>query len=127
VFTSQGQAKRFLVDKIAAQATAEGVPLSDAEQRMLSFSESDPEFAVEPAVIEALVEQLAAEVSDEDYEARITGLIRRACERDTASDRAAFESYRQAYVRLDEGDHYLSIMLERGLSTWLKPWWAFWR
>lgn len=48
MFTSQGQAKRFFVEKVIAQAATEGVPLSDAEKRMLSFSESDPEFVVSP-------------------------------------------------------------------------------
>jgi hypothetical protein len=48
VFTSQGQAKRFFVEKVIGQAATEGVLLSDAEQRMLRFSESDPEFVVSP-------------------------------------------------------------------------------
>ena len=99
-----------------------GIALSEAERQMLSFSESDPEFVVETA----LVEKLAAEISDEDYEAKIAGLIERSCERDVASDGEALESYREAYGRLNQGDHYLLIMLERGLSKSLRPWWAFW-
>jgi hypothetical protein len=102
VFTSQGQAKRFFVDKVIAQAATEGQRLSEAERRMLSFSESDPEFAVDPAH----VEQLAAEISDEDYEAKVAGLIERSCERDVASESAALESYREAYAALKQGDHY---------------------
>jgi hypothetical protein len=123
VFTSQGQAKRFFVDKVIAQAATEGQRLSEAERRMLSFSESDPEFVVDPA----LVEQLAAEISDEDYEAKVVGLVERSCERDVASDSAALESYREAYTALNQSDHYLLIMLQRGLSRRLRPWWAFWR
>jgi hypothetical protein len=82
VFTSQGQAKRFFVEKVIAQAAAEGVPLSDAEQRMLGFSESDPEFVVTPG----LVEKLQAEMSDEAYEAKIAGLIEGAWQRDVESE-----------------------------------------
>jgi hypothetical protein len=123
IFTSQGYAKRFFVERIVAQAEAEGQPLSVNEQWMLSFSESDPEFAVDPD----RVESLAAEIPDEEYEAKVTGLIQRACERDAASDPSAVESYRHAYEILSQGDHYLVIMLEQGLERWLRPWWAFWR
>jgi len=45
--TTQREAKRFFVDKIVAQAVAEGEPLSNSELRMLNFSEPDPESAVE--------------------------------------------------------------------------------
>jgi hypothetical protein len=123
VFTSQGQAKRFFVDKIIAQAATEGQSLSEAERWMLSFSESDPDFIVDPT----LVEQLAAEISDETYEAKVAGLIQRSYARDVVFDSAAHESYREAYTILNQGDHYLLIMLSRGLSRRLRPWWAFWR
>ena len=87
---------------------------------MLSFS--DPAFVIDPA----LVEQLATDISDEDYEAKVAGLIERSCERDVASNSPALESYREAYAALNQGDHYL-LMLQRGLSRRQRPWWAFWR
>ena len=34
MFTSQGEAKRFFVDRIVAQAVTEGKLLSDAERQM---------------------------------------------------------------------------------------------
>lgn len=123
MFTSQGQAKRFFVDKIAAQAVTEGTPLSDAERQMLSFSESDPEFAVDSA----LVEKLQAEISDEDYEAKIAGLIQRSWKRDVATDSYAGNLYREAFTTLSQGDHYLLLMIARALRRHLRPWWAFWR
>jgi hypothetical protein len=123
VFTSQGQAKRFFVEKIIAQAALEGHPLSGNERQMLSFSESDPEFVVDPV----LVSTLAAEISDEDYEEKVAGLAERSCAREIASNPEVLTSYREAYNALNQGDHYLLIMLKRGLSRWLHPWWAFWR
>jgi hypothetical protein len=123
VFTSQGHAKRFFVDKIVAQAVTEGAPLSDAERQMLSFSESDPEFAVDPA----LVQKLQAEISDEDYEAKVAGLLERSWKRDVETDSNSGSLYREAFTTLSQGDHYLIIMIERGLSRHLRPWWAFWR
>lgn len=123
MFTSQGHAKRFFVDKIAAQAVTEGTPLSDAERQMLSFSESAPGFAVDPA----LVEKLQAEISDEEYEAKITGLIERTWKRDIERDGNAGNLYREAFTTLSQGDHYLLIMIDRALRRHLRPWWAFWR
>ena len=65
-----------------AQAIADGKPLSEAERYMLSFSESDPDFVVKPA----MVDQLAAEISDEDYEAKVVGLLERVWTRDMQAD-----------------------------------------
>jgi hypothetical protein len=121
LFASQGQAKRFFVDKIVAQAAAEGSPLSDAERQMLSFSESDPEFVVDPA----LVRQLEAEISDQQYEAKVAGLVQRSYERDAAHDNGTRDAYRDAYTVLRQGDHYLLVMIDRALKAQLRPWWAF--
>lgn len=123
MFTSQGQAKRFFVEKVIAQAATEGVLMSDAEQRMLSFSESDPEFVVSPG----LVEKLQAEISDDAYEAKIAGLIEGAWKRDVESDSNAGAVYREAFTVLSQGDHYLLVMIDRALRRHLRPWWAFWR
>jgi hypothetical protein len=58
---TQSEAKRFFVDKVVARARVERVSLSDAERQMLSWSESDPDFIVDPR----LPQQLASEMSDE--------------------------------------------------------------
>jgi N-acetylglutamate synthase-like GNAT family acetyltransferase len=55
---------------------------------MLSFSESDPEFAVDAA----LVEKLQAEISDEDYQANIAGLLERSWKRDVLRRRLSTEA-----------------------------------
>lgn len=123
MFGSQSDAKRFFVDRIVAEAAAQLKPLSDSERQMLSFSESDPEFVVDPA----LVKKLAAEISDEEYERKIAGLLKRAYQRDLARDSAVRDSYREAYAVLNQGDHYLLIMINQALGRQLRPWWAFWR
>jgi hypothetical protein len=123
VFTSQGQAKRFFVGRIVTQAARDGRPLSDAEQWMLSFSESDPEFVVDPA----RVERVQNEITDEDYESKVAGLLQRAWNHDVSSDPNARERYCEALRVLNQGDHYLSVMIDRALGRELRPWWAFWR
>ena len=123
MFTSQRQAKRFFVEKIVTQAVTDGTLLSDAERQMLSFSESDPEFVGNPA----LVEKLQAEITDENYEAKVAGLLERSWKRDVESDSNARGIYREAFTVLSQGDHYLLVMINRALRQQLRPWWAFWR
>ncbi len=123
MFVTQAEAKRFFVERVLAQARAEQLRLSPAEQGMLSWSESDPSFAPDPA----LVEQLATEVSDEEYEAKVAGLLERSYRRDLAADSTAGDRYREAYSVLTRGDHYLVIMIRRALGRYLRPWWAPWR
>jgi hypothetical protein len=123
LFASQGQAKRFFVDKIIAQASREGRPLSENERWMLSFSEFDPEFVVDVARVRAL----EAEIPDAEYEKKVAGLAERAYESDVASDPEAIATYKEAFQVLGQGDHYILVMLGQGLSRRLRPWWAFWR
>jgi hypothetical protein len=79
---------------------------------MLSISESDPDCVVNPV----LADQLAEEISDEEYEAKAFGLLERSWTRDVASDDIARHSYRKAYAVLSEGNHYLLVMIDRALG-----------
>jgi hypothetical protein len=112
VFASQTEAKRFLIDRIAAQARAEGAALSDEEHWMLGFSESDPEFSVDVARIR----QFEAETSEEQFERKISGLLRRCYEREAESNADVKLLYQIAYRRLQQGDHYLWVMVDRALG-----------
>jgi hypothetical protein len=112
VSSAQTRAKSFFAGRIAAQAQAEGQPLSEDERWMLRFSESDPDFVVDPA----RVERLDATISNSDYEAKIAGLLERAYEQDTKIDTAAALKYRQASDTLHQGDHYLLIMIDRAIG-----------
>jgi hypothetical protein len=120
VIHTQTDAKKFFVEKVLTEARHKGVRFSEAEQRMLSWSESDPDFTAEPA----LVEQLANEISDEDYESKVSTLLEAAYRRDVESDDAR-EQYRHAYSVLRQGDHYILVMIERALGRRLRPWWKF--
>jgi len=70
MFATPAEAKQFFVEKVLAQARAEHVRLSPAEQAMLRWSESDPTFEPDPT----LVEKLATEISDEAYETEVADL-----------------------------------------------------
>ena len=113
---TEGTAKSFFVDAIVSQAKREGTVLSDNERWMLRFSESDPEFVVEPS----RVSDFEAETSDKEYEAKIAGLIRRAYEHDRGLDSDATALYRDARDSLRHGDHYLMIMVDQALKARLR-------
>lgn len=120
-FAGQAEAKQFFVDKISAEAAAQGLPLSAAERYMLSWSESDPHFVQAPALTEAF----ETETSDAEFEGKVSRLARDAYARDVRLDSAGRESWRQAYAALKKGDHYLLVMLERALGWRLKKWLIF--
>lgn len=120
---SQTEAKRFFVEKVVRQAQADSVPLSDAERRMLSWSESDPDFVVDSQ----LPEQLASEMSDDEYEKKVNGLFVRSFDADVAADSTAEARWKQASEVLHNGDHYMLVMLDQALGRRLKRWWQFWR
>ena len=105
------------------RARTEGLELSDAQCRMLLWSESDPEFRADPR----LVDELASQMSDEEYEAKIAGLLTRALAADLATDSHARDVWQQARSVLQQGDHYISIMIDRAVGAKLKQWWQFWR
>jgi hypothetical protein len=113
LFSSQRAAKAFFVERILAQAEAEGVQLSDNERWMLRFSESDPNFALDPA----RVAQLEAEVLEEDYERKVAGLVHRAYQADARASGSATATYREAAAVLHQGDHYLLVMIDRALGS----------
>ena len=120
---SQADAKRFFAEKIIEQAAVEGVALTPAEREMLFWSESDPEFEASAAIAEAL----AAQTSDEQYESKISGLLARSFSAAVAADPGAAEVWQHAKAIVDQGDHYLSIMLERAVGSRMKRWWQVWR
>ena len=63
------QAKDFLVQQAAEEAVLEGLPLSDVEERMMYFTESDPSSCENPL---ALNDEFEAQYDTAVYEAKIS-------------------------------------------------------
>jgi hypothetical protein len=88
-FCSQREAKQFLAAKIIDEAAREGSPLSDTDQRMLFFSEQEPD------TLEGIPEDVLCDV-DEDYEANVTRLLRNTYSRDK-HDPGLKQTYKEAF------------------------------
>jgi len=117
----QSEAKQFFVARIAAEATTKNVPLSPAERYMLSWSESDPYFTQNPALTAAFGD----ETSDIEFESKVVRLIRESYAIDLKLQPTARVRWRDAYAALNEGDHYLLVMLRAALGWRLKKWFVF--
>ena len=120
-FTDERSAKSFFVESVITQAQKEGVSLSESERYMLAWSESDPTFTQNPA----LTRQFENETTDKIFEEKVRGLLRRSFDDDLRRDGASKETYQDAYRVLNQGDHYLLVMIKSALGSKLKKWWFF--
>lgn len=86
---------------------------------MLLWSESNASF--EPDL--QLADALSAQMSDDEYESKISGLLRRAFRAEVAADPHTRKRWNDAFKVLERGDHYISIMIGRAVGRKLRPWW----
>src|SRR5579864_6010162 len=114
-FSSHMEAKRFLAEKITLEASVEGVPLSDAEQKLLLFSEEDPDSPGPEDIPDYVLD--ADEV---EYEEKIIRLLRAAYKRDKDNPLER-ERYKDAMRTLEDSDHYIMAMAVPALSSPLIP------
>ena len=101
------QAKDFLVGQAAEQAAIEGIPLSELEKRMMYFTEGPD--AVEDPV--QLNEEFEAAYEMEEYETKVSQLLKHARARLSFQNRTELDTWKQAVATLRAGDHYVLIML----------------
>ena len=121
---THSEAKRFFVEKVLMQARTEGVTLSEVEQQMLWWSETDPEVHLDFE----LPFRLNAEISDEEYEKKIAGLLGRCFAAESAAASDAEAEWWQAVDVLGQGDHYIHIAVDQAIGPDpRKKWWQFWR
>lgn len=106
-FATQKEAKAFLVAKVVSEAERQEVTFTADDKRLLSYSESDPETLVD-APLDRLFEV------DYEWEKEVTSLLRAAYLRD--KDGPEGELYKEAYRKLNEGDHYILVMAKPALQ-----------
>lgn len=100
------EAKDFLVNQTARQAVIDGVPLSDLEKRMMSFTEWD-DSGGDPI---ALNDEFAAQYNTEQYEPKISLLLHHAYRRVKQEGPQVAKQWDQAMRALQKGDHYLLVL-----------------
>jgi hypothetical protein len=66
-------------------------------------------------------------MSDQEYETKISGLLARGFALESAANPRAVDAWRQARAVLEQGDHFLLIMVDRAVGSRIKRWWQFWR
>jgi hypothetical protein len=108
-FSSQKEAKRFLADKIIAEAAFQGEPLSELEKRLLLFSVEEPETANG-------IPRERLENDDTEFEVRVSSLLKAAYKRDCDIPQER-ERYREAMQELKKGDHYIVVMADDALAS----------
>jgi hypothetical protein len=103
--------KQFLLAKLLEQATLDGVPVSDVEKRMFLFSETSQN----PPDFEA-VEKFDEEYDDEEYEEKITELLKRSFSRDK-QNKDAKDIWKKHLAALKDEDFYGLVMVDKaGIS-----------
>jgi hypothetical protein len=100
------EAKDFLVQETAKQASIEGVPLSELEKRMMYFVENE-EMGEDPL---ALNDEFEAAYDTDEYEAKISGLLHRAYARVREENPDGGKFWMAALKELCHGDHYLPVL-----------------
>jgi len=101
-FSSQLEARQFLIAKITNQASRTATALSDAEHRMLQLNLNQPASAA-GIPVEMLEDKSGS------YEEKMANLLRSAYDRD---DKAPEEQqkYREALRTLQNSGHYMLIV-----------------
>lgn len=100
------EAKDLLVERIKKQAFLEGTALSDLEIRMLYFTENE-EPDEDPLALNAEFEE---HYDSDEYERKISKLMRHAYKAACAEGLASKKQWNAAMHRLSQGDHYLPVM-----------------
>ncbi|MGC2743363.1 MAG: hypothetical protein WA672_09255 [Candidatus Angelobacter sp.] len=109
-FSSQMEAKKFLAGKITLEAAMQGTPLSDGEQKLLLFSEQDPESPTPADIPDDLLYD-----TNEEYEKEVTRLLKAAYNRDK-DNQLELQRYSDAMQMLSKGDHYILVMAGPALA-----------
>ena len=109
---NSADAKQFLASRIVDQALLEGVPFSEIERKMLFFSEKHPSL---PDMDKVTVE-FDQTYERFEYEQKVSSLLCDVYRRDRR-DSALARQWRDARRSLRWEDHYIKIMLKRGLTS----------
>jgi len=101
------QAKDFLVQQVADQASRENIPLSDIEKEMVYFTESDPTSCPNPIELNGRFE---SEYDTVEFESKMSRLLHHAYDRLKVEDPQGKRNWDEAIRTLRKGDHYFLVL-----------------
>ena len=108
-FQSARDAKEFLIARVVEEAKGENIPLSEVEHKMLYFSETHwtiPDIA-------SVSERFDREYNQDEYEEKITRLIKEAAIHDRQQSAEQYDLWWDAIGLLKKEDHYILVMIDR--------------
>jgi hypothetical protein len=101
------RAKQFLILKVIEQTALEHIPLSDVETKMLYFTEVHSSL---PNIHEVNSE-FERDYNADEYEDKISGLLKNARDRDARSSLGLAREWKDAINALKDEDHYILVLL----------------
>ena len=107
-----GAAKEFLISRVIKEAKAEGVNLSEVERKMLYFTEVHPSL---PDIYD-VNERFERNYNSDEYEAKISRLLRNALDRDRKQSAGGEQAWKDALNALRKEDHYILVMIRQAFS-----------
>jgi hypothetical protein len=112
MFFDAKSAKTYLVGQIVAQAKRDNIPLSETEEKMLYFSETDwtlPD-------IQEVSEAFERESNSVEFENKTAELVRRYLAFAREQSPSDLSLWNEAVEVLRKGDHYLLVMVDMAKS-----------
>ena len=105
-------AKEFLISRVIEEARADGVTLSEIERKMLYFTEVHPSL---PDIYD-VNEQFERNYDSNEYEAKISRLLKSARDRDREQSAGREQAWQDALNALRKEDHYILVMVGQAFS-----------
>jgi hypothetical protein len=109
LFHGAREAKEFLVSKIVEEALHQGTPLSEAERKMLCFSETDwtlPDMS-------AVSDEFDRAYDQDEYEAKVAGLVKHVYKKILKDSGDEYDKWWSAIRLLSKQDHYILVMIRQ--------------
>src|SRR5690348_17002384 len=101
-------AKQFLISRVVEEAEFEHKSLSEIEKKMLYFTEVHPSL---PDIYE-VNEEFERDYDSDEYEKKITALLKSARDRDPKQSPVQEQQWKDAIDSLKNEDHYILVMVD---------------
>lgn len=101
-------AKQFLISRVVEEAEFEHKSLSEIDKKMLYFTEVHPSL---PDIYE-VNEEFERDYDSDEYEKKITALLKSARDRDQKQSPVQEQQWKDAIDSLKNEDHYILVMVD---------------